>query len=298
MTAAVGTMVICTTISVSVFPSRKVITLYLFTPFCSNTALLCSTRGFWPHIFLCAERSRGDTFATLLPGLCSNPAHMMSPLSVFSPSTPACHTLVFHLSSLSLELQLTTCLFKLWVIWKSNEFTRNCLLFCRTMSGSNICVVDLQKICLTIPLPALLFQTDFRNFVSKHSISTLSYLPHLHSTETTEDVDAVELHFTFQRHLSVRSLIAVGMYCFLAWHLHGPSIKYCLLQQSSCPGKWNSPFFSSFPANITFLSFYIPPTFISFDLELHTHRLYTQIQRHYRNNWKNLGASQSIVTQS
>lgn len=151
---------------------------------------------------------------------------------------------------------------------------------------------------LTIPLPAFQFQTDFRNVVPKHPISTLSYLPHLHSTENAEDVAAVELHFTFQRHLSVRSLIAVRMYCLLAWHLHGSSIKYCLPQQSSCPDKWNSPFFSSFPANITLPSFYIPPTFISFDLELHTHRLYTQIQRCYRNNWRNPGASQSMITQS
>lgn len=85
---------------------------------------------------------------------------------------------------------------------------------------------------------------------------------------------AVDLHFTFQRHLSVRSLIAVRMHCFPAWHLHGSSIKYCHPQQSTCPDKWKSPFLSSFPVNITLPSFCIPPTFISFDLELHTHRLY------------------------
>lgn len=144
------------------------------------------------------------------------------------------------------ELQLTACLFKLWVMWKSDEFTRNCILFRCTMSGSNIWLVDLQKICLTIPLPALRFQTDFRNVVPKCPISILFYLPHLQSTENTEDVAAVELHFTFQRHLSVRSLMAVRMYCFLAWHLHGSSIKYCLPQQSSCPDMWNSPFFQLF----------------------------------------------------
>lgn len=84
------------------------------------------------------------------------------------------------------------------------------------MSGSNIWLVDPKKICLTIPLPALRFQTDFRNVVPKCPISTLFYLPHLQSTENTEDVASVELHFTFQRHLSVRSLMAVRMYCFLA----------------------------------------------------------------------------------
>lgn len=104
---------------------------------------------------------------------------------------------------------------------------------------------------------------------------------------------AVDLHFTFQRLLSVRSLIAVRMYCFPAWHLHGSSIKYCHPQQSTCPDKWKSPFLSSFPVNITLPSFYIPPTFISFDLELHTHRLYTQIQRCYRNNWRNWGVPQN-----
>lgn len=68
--------------------------------------------------------------------------------------------------------------------------------FWSTISVSNIWLVDLQKICLTIPLPALQFQMDFRNIVLKHPISTLSYLPHLQSTENTEDVAAVELHFS------------------------------------------------------------------------------------------------------
>lgn len=68
--------------------------------------------------------------------------------------------------------------------------------FCCTMSGSNIWLVDPKKICLTIPLPALRFQTDFRNVVPKCPISTLFYLPHLQSTENTEDVASVELHFS------------------------------------------------------------------------------------------------------
>lgn len=162
--------------------------------------------------------------------------------------------------------------------------------FCCTTSGSNIWLVELQKICFTIPIPALQLQAGFRNVVPKHPISPLSYLPHPHSPDNTGDVAALELHFTFLRHLSVRSLIAVRIYCFLAWHLHESSIKYCLLQQSSCPDNWNCPFFSSFPANITLLSFSIPPTSLSFDLELQTHRLYSQMQRCYRKSWRNLGA--------
>lgn len=71
------------------------------------------------------------------------------------------------------------------------------------MFGPNTWLVDLQEICLTIPLPALQFQMDFRNATLKHTISVLSYLPHLPSTENTEDVAAAEFHFTFQRHLSV-----------------------------------------------------------------------------------------------
>lgn len=190
--------------------------------------------GDFDHVSSFVQRSGGDMPASPLPALWI-PLTWCPPF-LYSAPTPQ-HVIVLSPNFLHClcELQLTTFLF----IFEWCERALN--------SPESVSFFFLYNVWLKYLAYAsaeiLLQQFPFLlSVVPKPPISALSYLPHLHTTQNTEHAAAVELHFTSQRHLSVRSLTAVRTYCFLAWHLHGSSIKYCLPQQLSCPDKWNSPF--------------------------------------------------------